>query len=400
MIRVLFLSHDSSLYGAQLSLLGLLSRLDRNEIDARVVAPYEGPLTDAIAALDIPVVVRSINHWIAAGDDAKKFRLRIAQDFLTGLKSRVWALAHQIENNQIDVVYTNTVVPIEGALAAHLTKRPHIWHMREQVAGNSQLKSLIPSSLIPQVVGRLSDKVIVNSHYLGKSYLNKHARKKIQVIYNGVDPTSLNLDRVESASSLRTELELDATTQLIVLIGAIIPRKGQMLLAQAAAHISLRIPNATFLFIGDGEADYITKIKVFSESKGIQKQIRFLGWRSDIPRILAGANLLVVAADEEPFGRTVIEAMAAGTPVVSTRCGGPEEIVIDKHTGLLVPRGDVDALAKAVEYVLVNPDDAAKMSAAGQERVHQNFTLDNCTHAIQTIISDVVRDHPYQIHSE
>lgn len=400
MIRLLFLSHDSTLYGAQLSLLGLLSRLDRSEFEAMVVAPYEGPLTDAITALDIPVVVRPIVHWIAAGDDVKKSRLQIGRGLLTGLKSRVWALAHQIEQNEIDVVYTNTVVPIEGALAAHLTKRPHIWHMREQVSGNSQLKSLVPSWLIPHIVGRLSGRVIVNSHYLGQAYARGQSKNKLEVIYNGVDPTSFNLDRAESASSLRTELGLDATSQLVVLIGSIIPRKGQMLLAQAATRVSSRIPNVTFLLIGDGEADYIAKIKAFSKSKGIQEQIRFLGRRCDIPRILAGTNLLVVAADEEPFGRTVIEAMAAGTPVVSTRCGGPEEIVIDKHTGLLVPRSDVDALAKAIEHILANPAYAARMSAAGLERLYETFSLEAYAHHVQSVITDVVRNYLYHLHSE
>ncbi|MBQ0720407.1 MAG: glycosyltransferase family 4 protein [Gammaproteobacteria bacterium] len=381
-------------------MLGLLSRLDRSEFEPLVVAPHKGPLNDSIAALGIPVVVRSIAHWIATGDEVKLNHFQIGRNFLAGLKSRVWALAHQIEHNQIDVVYTNTVVSIEGALAARLTRRPHIWHLREQVPGNSQLKSLVPSSLIPQIVGRFSDRVIVNSHYLGKAYDSNQTRNKTQVIYNGIDPASFNLDPADSAYSLRMELGLAAPSQLVVLIGSIIPRKGQMLLAEAAALISSRIPSITFLFIGEGEANYISKIKAFSESKGIQKQIRFLGWRHDIPRILAASDLLVVTSDEEPFGRTVIEAMAAGTPVVSTRCGGPEEIVIDECTGLLVPKGDADALAEAIERIIGNTTEAARMSAAGLARLHETFTLEAHAHHVQTTISDVVHNHPYKLHSE
>lgn len=392
-IRILFLSHDSSLYGAQLSLLGLLSRLDRSKFEAMVVAPQAGALNEAIEDLGIPIVVRRTVHWISSGTNAKKSYLQISRDFLSGLKTRVWALSHLIERNQIDVVYTNTVTPIEGALAARLTRRPHIWHLREQVAGNSQLKSLAPAWLIPHIVGQLSERVIVNSRYLAKAYTHDKTRNKLEVIYNGVDPVPFNFDRDDAAKSLRMQLGLEAATRLVVQIGSIIPRKGQMLLVQAAARIAQQIPGATFLIIGEGEADYICQIKDYCKSAGIQERVLFLGWRPDIPQILAAADLLIVAADEEPFGRTVIEAMAAGTPVVSTRCGGPEEIVIDKRTGLLVPPRDVDALALAIAHILGDPAEAARFSVAGRLRLNETFTLDAHTHKVQSVIKDVVHTH-------
>ncbi len=392
MIRVLFLSHDSALYGAQLSLLGLLSRLDRKIFEPLVVAPYAGPLNDAIVELGIPVIIRDKVNWIATDDEAKKTRLRISRDFLTGLKSRVWALAYQIEHNNIDVVYTNTIAPIEGALAARITHRPHIWHLREQVSGNNQLKSPIPHRLIPYIVGRLADRVLVNSRYLGQVYARGQTKNKLEVVYNGVDPNTFGENRTEAAATLKTELGLSATSQLVVLIGSIIPRKRQLLLAQAAAIVTRHIPDATFLIIGDGDSGYIDEIKSFSEARGISKKFRILGWRGDIPHILAAANILTITADEEPFGRTAIEAMAAGTPVVSTRCGGPEEIIEDKATGLLVPRGDADALAQAIEYTLCNPTVASKMSTAGRQRLHEKFTLEAHALQVQNIITAVVRN--------
>lgn len=394
MIRALFLSHDSRLYGAQRSLVGLLSRLDRSEIDAMVVAPYDGPLNDAIAAMDIPVTVRRIVHWIAAGGDARKSRLKIGQQCLSGLKARVWAMARHIENNQIDIVYTNTVISIEGALAAHITRRPHIWHLREQVNGNTQLKSPVPAWLIPYVVGRLSARAIVNSRYLGQIYARGEAKNKISVIYNGVDPAPFNLDRTEAARSVKTELGLNPAARLVILIGAVIPRKGQMLLARAAARVTRRFPDSVFLFVGEGDADYIREIRAFGEASGKAELLRFIGWRDDIPRLLAAADVLVVAADEEPFGRTVIEAMAAGTPVVSTRCGGPEEIVIDQVTGLLVPRQDVASLARSIERIFGDPADAVRMSQAARDRINKHFTLDAHAEQVQTVIAEVYRNSP------
>lgn len=393
MIRALFLSHDSSLYGAQLSLLGLLSKLDRDEIDPMVVAPHEGPLNDAITKLGIPVVIRRAVHWIAAGSNARKSAPQIGRECLSGLKPRTQDLARLIEDQQIDVVYTNTVVPIEGALAARLTRRPHIWHLREQVAGNSQLKAPVPSWLIPFIIGGLSSRVIVNSRHLGQAYARGPIRHKLEVIYNGVDPAPFDLDRGEAARSLRVELGLASATRLVVLIGAVIPNKGPMLFAQAAARLRQRFPEATYLVVGKGEAGYISQIQAFCDSEGMQERLLFLGWRPDIPRILAAAELLVVAAEEESFGRTVIEAMATGTPVVSTRCGGPEEIVLDKYTGLLVSKNDPAALAQAIAHILGDPVDATRMAAAGRERLHEVFTLESHAHKVQSLIAKVVRSH-------
>ena len=394
MTRTLFLSHDSSLYGAQRSLLGLLSRLDHREVDALVVTPYDGPLNDEIAELDVPLAVRRIVHWIAAGKDAKKSRLQIGRDCLTGLKSRVWALAHLIEDNKIDVVYTNTVISIEGAIAARLTRRPHIWHLREQVSGNTQLKTPVPTWLIPHVVGWLSAQVIVNSNYLGQAYAWGVPKSKLSVIYNGVDPSEFDIDRTEAACSVKAELGVSQSARLVVQIGTVIPRKGQMLLAQAAARVIQSFPNAIFLIVGDGDADYIRDIKAFAKSRSTAGLLWFLGWRDDVPRLLAAADVLAVAADEEPFGRTVIEAMAVGTPVVSTRCGGPEEIIVDQGTGLLVPRRDALSLALGIERILGDPIEADTLSQAGRYRVNELFSLEKHAQRVRSVIADVVRNQP------
>jgi starch synthase len=91
--------------------------------------------------------------------------------------------------------------------------------------------------------------------------------------------------------------------------------------------------------------------------------------------------------------------MAAGTPVVSTRCGGPEEIVIDQGTGLLVPRQDVASLARAIEHILGNPADAARMSQAGRSRIDEHFTLDAHAEHVQSVIAEVVRNYAFtQLH--
>ncbi len=390
-IRILFLSHDSGIYGAQQSLLGLLEKIDRDRFEPMVIAPDEGSLTEAVRSLKIPVRIRLIIHWIASGSAAKKAWFYRTKKFISGLRGRVWALAYQIEQNEIDIVYTNTITCIEGALAARITGRPHIWHLREQINGNSQLRTLVPVFLVRWLIYALSQRVLVNSHYLYKSYQTSCLHRKLVIVYNGVDPNKFNFDRKESTLALKNELGISTHSQIVTIIGSIIPRKGLDLFVEAAHQLLESDIDATFLVVGDGPSDNVQRVKNHVERYGMGNRFHFLSHRDDIPRLMAGVNLLVVAADEEPFGRTVIEAMAAGVPVVSTRCGGPEEIVLDEITGLLVPPRSPSVMAATIKRILGEPELAAKFINAGKERLNQKFTLEAYAASVQSEIENVIQ---------
>lgn len=389
--RVLMISHDSSLYGAQLSLLGLLERLDRSRFDPWVVAPCEGQLTEAIRALNISLSIFPIVHWIASGKAAENTWIHRARTIATGLRGRVWALAHLIERNGIDIVYTNTVTCLEGALAARITGRPHVWHLREQVVGNSQLRSVVPAFLIPWIVHALSRRTLVNSRHLYRAYDSYLFRGKLGVVYNGVDPAKFDIDRTEAACSLRAELGLPLNCKIVAIIGSIIPRKGQLLFVDAASRLVSSVPDVAFLVVGEGPSDYMQLVQNRVQEHGLAKNFHFVCWRGDIPKVLAGVDLLVIAAEEEPFGRTVIEAMAAGVPVVSTRCGGPEEIILNGVTGLLVPPGNSSEMADAIERILSNTEFAANLVKSGKDRLNQEFTLQRYADKVQSEFEAVIQ---------
>jgi glycosyltransferase involved in cell wall biosynthesis len=391
-IRILFVSHDSSLYGAQLSLLGLLESLDRNRFYPLVVVPYEGQMTEALCALNIPFHILPIVHWIAS-EKTKNTWIHRVRTFTPGLRGRVWTFAHLIERNNIDIVYTNTVTCLEGALAAKITGRPHVWHLREQVKGNSQLSSIVPAFLIPWIVHILSWRALVNSRHVYRAYYNYPFRRKLGVVYNGVDPVKFDIDRTEASCSLRTELDLPLNYKIVVIIGSIIPRKGLLLFVDAAYRLISSMPDVTFLVVGEGPSDYKQLVQNRVQEYGLNKSFRFVSWRRDIPRVLAGVDLLVIAAEEEPFGRTVIEAMAAGVPVVSTRCGGPEEIILNEISGLLIPSRNSSEMAVAIKRILSDPEFATNLVKAGKDRLNQKFTLQAYTDNVQSELEAVIQCH-------
>lgn len=386
--RALFVSHDSSLYGAQQSLLGLLSRIDPKVIRSYVVTPYMGDLGRELEKLGMPVHVLPVPHWVASTTNVSTGRLGLCREVVKGLRSRVNALVDLIRKHSIDIVYTNTVACIDGALAARAAGLPHIWHLREQIAGNRDLKSALPAWLANRIVAALSSRIITNSNALRNHYARVAPPERITVVHNGIDLEAFSPGRPRQPG-LREELSFQPGTRLVAMIASVTPRKGHMLLAEAAALVRRADRNVAFLAVGGGHHEYVRTIKSRVAQLGISDCFHFLDWRSDIPDILRASDVLVVASDQEPFGRTVVEAMATGLPVVATRCGGPEEIVVDGETGLLVPLNDPRAMADAIGAVVGDPDLARRMGQAGRRRAQACFGLEAYANAAQDVIRQV-----------
>jgi glycosyltransferase involved in cell wall biosynthesis len=154
------------------------------------------------------------------------------------------------------------------------------------------------------------------------------------------------------------------------------PRKNLPLLIEAFARISPRNPNVELRLVGPLEDR--TWLDARDRTLGIAHQVRYLGELSlpELVRQYQDAEAVVLSSRQEGFGMALVEAMACGTPVVSTRCGGPEEIVRDGITGFLTPVGDAVALAEAAERILSDRALRASMGRAAREDVCNRFAME------------------------
>ena len=133
-------------------------------------------------------------------------------------------------------------------------------------------------------------------------------------------------------------------------------------------------PESTFLLVGEGPL--AGEMHLYTERLGIASNVRFLGWRDDVPAILAAMDICVLASLWEGLPYTLLEAMAAGKPMVATSVGGSREIVVDGETGLLVPPRNPSALARGIMRLLADQALAAEMGRRGRERVHDVFSIE------------------------
>ncbi len=176
------------------------------------------------------------------------------------------------------------------------------------------------------------------------------------------------LERFQAAApdpdGLRREMGCPPGAPLVGSVGRLARIKRYQDLILAMAHLGG--PEVVCLLVGDGPE--AAALAAAARLAGVSEQVRFLGWREDIPRILAALSVFVLPSANEGMGRVLVEAMAAGVPVVATRVGGIPSVVADGECGLLVEPGDVAGLSGAIGKLLAEGALAARMGAAGRRR--------------------------------
>jgi len=195
----------------------------------------------------------------------------------------------------------------------------------------------------------------------------------VAAIGNGVDPARFAPAEPAARRRIRSTLDTPEGAVVIVVIGRLVAEKGYPELFQAVAGL-----DAYLWVVGERlDSDHAPSIDAaladLENDPERAERVRLLGYRDDVPALLAAADLFVLPSHREGMPRSIIEAMMSGLPVVATDIRGAREEVVDGATGLLVPVGDVDALAAALGRLAADPDLRHQMGAAGQARAHERY---------------------------
>jgi glycosyltransferase involved in cell wall biosynthesis len=281
-------------------------------------------------------------------------------------------IARLAAEGRIDVLHCHHYSPfVYGQLAALLNRRLRVIfteHGRLSDAGPS-----LRRRLVNPLFGRLPEAIYAVSNDLRRHMIAEGLPGgRVGVIHNGIDPGSRPTPADRAAA--RAAMGVDGGAFLLGTAGRLDPVKDIPTLLQAFAAVRWSRPDARLVVIGDGSARESLEGQIRGMSAA--SAITLTGYRGDARRLLSALDVYVNSSTHEGVSLTILEAMAAGIPVVATHVGGTPEVVLEGETGLLVPARAPQSLASAIEALAGAPGTRRSMGEAGRFRVKRHFSVE------------------------
>jgi glycosyltransferase involved in cell wall biosynthesis len=271
------------------------------------------------------------------------------------------------------IVHTHTSkAGILGRLAAWLARVPTIIHTPHGHVfyghfGRSLSKIFLQ---MEKLLGRITHHHVALTPEEGKDYLNLGVAKSknISVIHSGVDLEQFS-QGAKQRTRKRKELNIPADSLVIGYVGWLIPIKGVTYLVKAMAEVAEKYPKSLLVLVGKGDDKGEEEIKLREQvqSLGLTDKVLFLGWRPDVAEITGCFDIFVLPSLNEGMGRVLVEAMAAGLPIVASRVGGIPDLIKNGENGLLVPPAEASAFGKAISDLLSDKEKRNRMGDAGKK---------------------------------
>lgn len=339
--------------GAELLVLDFLKRLNRDKYAPTVCSlKKNGSIEKDFKTAGIPVLVADKKDGI---DLSLPFKL-----------ARIFC------REKIDIVHTHNAAPwLYGGIASRILNSKILFHTEHANLYGHDKKMM----LAERYLSRITSRVIVDADKVGDFLVNteKINRNKIELVFNGVDIDKYSNIKINRVSK-RLELGITPEQKLIGIVARLSRVKDHKNLLDAHSAIIKIIPEARLMIIGDGELR--VELENYSEAKGLKNHVIFLGTRSDIPELLKILDVFVLCSTSEGLPVTILEAMAAGLPIVATNVGGNPEVIVDNHSGFLVPAKNPQKLAETIISILNDETLACDFGKNGQTRCRELFSLD------------------------
>jgi len=379
---VLFVSHTAELNGAEQMLLLTLKVLDRKKFAPSLAVPRQGPLIKEAERARVPVHVVPGKWWLTPKGRAWKQPAAWVWNIRSVLRLR-----RLIRREEIGLVFTNSAATFSGALAARSLRVPHVWSVHEILEGRERLLSfLLGSRMLARLIRRLSQTVIVNSRATGRAFARQAG---IKVVPNGLEIKGVEGRRNER---LRRRLGFAPKDVVLGVVGKVTPAKGQREAVRALALLSSARPELKLLVVGFvGGEKYFRELQEIVREQGLVGKVAFTGFVADVFAHLRLMDLLLIVSRTESFGRTAIEAMAAGVPVLAVSVGGIPEVVIERRTGFLIKSTAPEVLAHGIEYVLDNPATVKKIVRSGRLAVKDRYEIRKLVKNVERVMLESAR---------
>lgn len=372
-MRVFVVSHLSGKGGAERCLLETVALLRPRGFEFLVILPGPGPLLDDLRAAGVECRIIAHRPWIFHW----KPRLQRAQDLFFDMRA-AWRMAAVARAWKADLVYTNTILPIAGALAALLTRRKHLWRIYEFGPEDHGFSFYLGERAALRVVAALTDLLVCNAEAVAARYRKVMPPEKIELVKFCIELPAEYRDERPRVRAPRSPIRC-------LLAGSLHEGKRQEDAVRAVAELVREgVPVRLDIVGPDGNKGYADYVRQLVATLGVQDQVSIV---SEVPSVLPfirESDVVLLTSRCEALARIPIEAFLMKRPVIGARSGGTPEQVRDGENGLLYEPLDVPDLARKIRFCWEHPEDCARLGVAG-------FTWASRVYAPSAFADDIER---------
>ncbi|GAB6165776.1 hypothetical protein JCM19992_17760 [Thermostilla marina] len=384
---VLFVQFTAEPSGSPISGLMVVDSLRKQGYTVHTVFAHDGALSEAYRERSTSVTTIPHGQWLGGGAFHRQWR-KLCRD-----RRAVRRFERLFREHKPSLVYVNNLTGMAPAAAARRLGIPCIWHVRELFAdegGEMHPPAILGKRYVRQMLARCADHVVVVSRAVRDNVLGRGWNERpVTVLPNAVDRCFFDESRSREEARRRLDLPVDA--RIVGVPGTLRPVKGHDFFLKAAKVIHRFKPDVRFAITGDGPQNYREMLQDLIRRYRIAERVHFLGTVTDMPAFYRACDVVCVPSRSEPFGRTPVEAMAVGTPVVASKVGGLRETIRGGQTGLLVHFGEYNRLAQAIMLLLDREEVRRRLTANARREAEQRYTFEAYDLQICSVINKLTR---------
>lgn len=378
---ILFITHEDDKYGAAKSFMTIVKNLDKRQFRPVLISCKHNNYNEECDRLKIDnYVIPYVRCTTNENTSIFKFIVKKIRMYMINQLALI-RLAKIVRKECVDLIHSNTSVIDIGMYLSNKLHIPHVWHIREFL--DEDFSQVFLSSNQIDKINNSDSYMLYISKAIQSHWTLKGITNSGQVIYNGIAQNGL----------LDLENKPDHDFVRIVFSGHITPNKGQVQLIDALALLDKSLlDNVRVDIFGTGEEYYLNFLKKKLEDNKLDEIVCFQGFSNNLKSILPTYDIGVVCSKAEGFGRVTVEYMLAGLCVIASNTGANMEILEDNISGLQYTYGDIEDLAKKIEYLVENKAKRQELSKFGFTRAVSKFSenkyISNCHSVYMRLIND------------
>jgi glycosyltransferase involved in cell wall biosynthesis len=388
-MHVLFVDHTGHVSGAEHSLQSLIAGLRAEGARCSFACP-PGANQDLARGIGLEPLT------IGAAEGSLRLHPVRTSRSIAEIGYAATQVARIARRLDVDVVHANSIrASLVSGLAGRIAQRATVAHLRDRLPPGVATRASL------RLIAASCARIVANSRFTAAALQEARIEATATVVVNPVDLELFRPLAEPERAAARARLNLHRDALALGVVGQITPWKGQATALRALAELAEHHPRLQLLVVGEAKflsastrydnGAYLRVLHELARDERLAGRVDFLGERDDVPAIMGALDVLLVPSHGEPFGRVVVEAMAAGTPVVASTVGGPSEIIENNVSGLLVDADDVGAWTAAIERLATDEPLRRSLATHGHAR-SADFSIPAHVDAVLGVYRSVLDD--------